>query len=421
MLERFKVKITLLWVKVIRIRHYMMISRIFTFSFIAISAVTIGVTSASAQYDSVPAFNAGVWSIKKTALSQTRGLGHLQLPCVMSSTFDNGFIMRMSGGGNKIMAMAIDFRQNVFRQGRKYDASIVMGSGAKQNISATAFAENILIFNLRKISDFYGMLSSGQTMQLNVDGNIMNFNMGSMGQNITDMEQCYAPGSKPATTQMASVDGKKEPSVGSKWNENVTPLPVEQTRGGPVPSTNSNMRWTAKSGDDVRDTLQRWSRQAGVTLDWQADNNGSVAGDIAVNGTFEDAVQTLMAQNAAALGVDANLMSAGAPQTIVPAPRAMTIDTPPMSAGSAGFTAVPGSSLKAVLQSWSKKEGVDLVWQASEDFRVKQAVNQSGSYEAALQALLTPYQNDGYRPAAHLNNDPSTGIRTLMVDSTRVR
>ena len=57
------------------------------------------------------------WQVTKTSLAQARGLQNVRLPCLMTSEFDNGFIVRLSGGGGNILAMAIDFRQRLFKPG----------------------------------------------------------------------------------------------------------------------------------------------------------------------------------------------------------------------------------------------------------------------------------------------------------------
>jgi hypothetical protein len=72
------------------------------------------------------------------------------------------------------------------------------------------------------------------------------------------------------------------------------------------------------------------------------------------------------------------------------------------------------------LDAWSRKEGVEFVWQANQGFGVKKTVHSNGRFEDAVTSLLQQYSNDTVHPTAQLNTDPATGRRTLFVQSTRI-
>ena len=109
---------------------------------------------ASAMAD-VPVFApAAGWDVNAGQLSNVRGLKPMKLPCVISTEYDYGFVVRFSGGGSKMLALAIDFRQDVFKQGRQYDAMISIGGGYVKQVKASAFTPSTLIFNLRPLGDF---------------------------------------------------------------------------------------------------------------------------------------------------------------------------------------------------------------------------------------------------------------------------
>jgi len=73
-----------------------------------------------------------------------------------------------------------------------------------------------------------------------------------------------------------------------------------------------------------------------------------------------------------------------------------------------------------LLKNWSKRAGVELHWQANQSFAVRQTVANGGTYESALEAILGQYMNDSVRPIAQLNNDPVSGRRILIIQSSRV-
>ena len=416
----------------------------------------------------VPQFiPSSTWEVSATSLSQLRGMTSVKLPCMMMSRYNNGFIMRLSGGGGNLLAMAIDFRQSIFRQGKKYDAAITLDDSYTERTRATAFSDSVLIFNLRDFSGFYQGIRNAQKIGLDIEGNVMAFALGGVSEGLQRLEACYT-GKTPSSTEIQEVSAKPMgqamgvPQTGN-WEEKVTPTVSKAPRGprGPRELEQTRSVWTAKAGDDLQMTVQQWANKAGVDVAWQADNGGRVVNDISVTGTFEEAVQNLMAQNAAALGIEANMMgggtssaamnpitpsytnysstesayvskplddnmSYGAPTSITPVSQAYQPDygnsqySESNYSASARWNASAGANLEQVLGTWAMAEGVEFIWQANETFAVKHPINANGSFESALQSLLGQFTNDTLRPAAQLNNDPVTGRRILFVESSRV-
>lgn len=395
---------------------------------------------------SVPQFMpTGAWSVEQTFLSKARSLRGIKLPCMMANSYDNGYILRLSGGGGTFLAMAIDFKQNVFKPGRKYDSIVSLSNGYTNRVKATAFSKSVLIFNVRSFSGFYQALQGANSMIVDVEGNPLQFSFGNFIEAIQRLETCFG-GVMPVPMGIPSVGGALAPMpvgmmalpeppapeekstktltpVVPKWDDRVSPKPPLMPSNYSQPS---QMFWEAKAGDDLRMTLERWSARAGVNVAWQSDRGGKVVNDLRVSGSFEDAVQNLMAQNAAAMGLEANLMggqsavaSPSSPQQLAPS-RIGGSSQGMVGRGSVKWNAPAGSSLQQVLSIWSKQVGVELLWEANQGFAVKRSVNTNGSYESALQLLLDQFSNDSPRPAVQLNNDPVSGRRVLLVQSTRI-
>lgn len=409
------------------------------------SSTPVSMTPASPPQIDAPQFiPSSGWSVQPSVFAKVRGLQDINLPCMMASTYDNGYGLRFSGGDNKILAMAIDFRQNVFAQGRKYPAELRLSEGYDRVISGTAFSKSVLIFNMRELGSFYSAVSKAQSMTLNIEDNVMVFRLSGVKNALMNMEKCST--GKAPTTQNASVNDNGEPQP-LMWEDEVTPVPAKVSKEMQEAAMNEMPVWRAKAGDDLKKVLEDWAGRAGVTLDWQATGDAKVANDVRFEGPFQEAVRVLMAQNAAAADLDANMMNA--PDMSVPAPssamrhvRGGAVSVPPATrdpqnlspastyssgrmgvsegGASARWSASAGVSLQQILQSWSDKAGVELIWESNQGFAVKRPVRAGGSYEEALQSLLNQYSNEKIRPAAQLNNDPSTGRRTLFVRSSRV-
>lgn len=380
------------------------------------------------------------WALQPNSLSEIRGLTNVKLPCMISNGYDNGFVVRFSGNDSRILAMAIDFRQSVFQRGRQYDATIQLGQDYSHKISGSAFGDNVLIFNLRNLPDFRGTIGRAYNMVLNVEGNRFSFALGDVARGIGDMTRCF----KQQDDQAAGAQTRMKNAAITPDNTAMTPAPVspnwddvptaeKMPTRQPAQATPATQLWEAKAGTDLRQVLAQWSQRAGVELSWQAGGASPLPSDIRVQGSFEDAVQTLMAQQAAAQGFEANLVGSAPqsqvmttqaqPQSLLPsyqADNASPTSAPITGVGSGMWVAPAGSSLRAVLEQWSNKEGVELVWGANHGFAVKQGVNAGGAYEDALMTLLEQYSNDADRPVAQLNNDPVSGKRTLFIQSSRV-
>lgn len=400
----------------------------------------------AAQGQDIPVFTpTSAWAVGSTELSNVRSLRSVNLPCVISTEYDNGFVVRFSGGGRQLLAMAIDFRQNVFEPGKKYNAMLSVGDAYSKQVSATGFTASTLIFNLRPLKDFYSVVKGAGDIELDIDGNIMKFTLGQIGESYDDLESCYAGGdAKPVT-----------PMPGAQQNASVQPLKKDDMVAQPLPQSFDEIvqkadaqsgaqerpsqilprvsrmmdesprmmpmaqaQWSAKAGEDMKAVLSRWSMKAGYDLQWQADQGGKVTQDIQSNGSFEDAVAQLMAQNGAASAYvktpEGTQKDLGTSATLSPMPIVPVQATVP--ALRSEWSAKPGASIQQVLDQWGAKAGVAVVWQSYMNIPVRDEVKVSGSFEQAVQSLLDQYADDPERPLAQLNTDPDTGARTLTMN-----
>jgi len=396
------------------------------------------------------------WTVKPAVTGNMRDLKGLKLPCMMMVEYDNGYVMRLSGGDNQLMAMAIDFRQSAFVQGRKYQAKMMVDGANVGTVQATSFSENALIINTRKIDGLYQTLSAGQKMTLDIEGNKFEFQLGNIREAANRLEACYSGDTGISTAGMPKALGGPQSIIPNEQSNTSSPVNItwNETRdaitnkSGSVSMPASQPRrakpdqvWRARKGDSLKATLTRWADQAGVAVDWQADMEGAVVQDMMLTNGFENAVQSLIAQNAAATGIQADLrgdvMNAGAgnvsrmPTPLLPAstapvasqPRVSTLSrsTPSRaSMSNANWRAAQGDNLRLALQNWSKRAGVELHWDANQSFAVRQTVTRDGTYEDALRSILEQFTNENVRPIAQLNSDPSTGRRILIIQSSRV-
>ncbi len=373
-------------------------------------------TALSTPAMAMPAFQpTGAWQVGAAQLPNTRGLEGMSLPCVVSNEYDNGFTVRFSGGGQQILAMAIDFRQDIFRPGRKYSALLSLGDTYAKQVTGSAFTANTLIFNLRGLEDFYKVAAKAPEMELNIAENVMTFTLNGLGASYSSLEQCYSGmEAMPEPVPQAPVAAKMDEIVAQTLPQSMNDImrAGDAASAAPTPITPAaNVRiseWNATAGEDIQTVLYRWADRAGYDLKWDAQQGGAVAQDVAFNGNFEDAVSQLLAENSAAGSLKSRIDNGSSKQSISRANN-----------NSGNWTAAQGASMENVLNQWAAKAGVTLVWKASINAPVKQAVTMSGPFEAAVQVLLDQYMNDSARPLGSLNVDPATGVRTLTISMDR--
>lgn len=435
-----------------------------------------GAAHAQAQPGAIPEFiPSSPWVIGESGMGQARGLP-MKLPCMMVNQFDNGFVVRFAGGGGQLTAMAIDFRQNVFAPGMRYPAALYTDNGFGGAVQGSAFNGSTLVFNLRDIGDVYNAMRSARGFGLSMGQNDLRFSLSNFSQGLNNLEGCYGGGAAPSAAQQQnaaiapaapSYDFNQQPTTlaeiqqGADDETNSAGREVYIKRGqtqaqsaGPRMNVGAAMKstgeqqpsraamgsamgaWNARAGESLQDVIGRWATTAGVDLQWQASNGGGqVAQDFNHNGSFNDAVSALLAENAAASGLKSHYDSGTSPRANPPTyvadapPMAMeprTSDADPTSAYAQGVSgkggqwrAPKGGSLQATLQQWAAQSNVELLWYATGGYKVKNDINQGGTFETALQTILQSYENDNNRPVAHLNTDPQTGRKVLVVESDR--
>lgn len=109
-------------------------------------------------------------------------------------------------------------------------------------------------------------------------------------------------------------------------------------------------------------------------------------------------------------------MEAPPPSNLVPADQALSSTPAPQ------WRALKGSSLREVLALWALDNKVELIWNADEQYRVKQTLSLNTSFEGAVETLLKQFEPDFpspgvRRPVGQLYVDPAEGKRVLVIKS----
>ncbi len=216
---------------------------------------------------------------------------------------------------------------------------------------------------------------------------------------------------------------------------------------------NYTQSWRARKGENFRDVLRRWSERENTELMWASPDNPIIAKDFSFFGKYQDAVARLMATNvggalhsqyrseglAPTMMTPASIVTTNNVQVEQPAAPMPLIESPlnnrtaaqqqeRVPNSSQPFIPAPqkistetrwlgltGAPMSEVLKVWSEDAGVALVWQAERDYAMRSSVSKVGTYEEAVYAVLSQYNDSPVRPVGEMYRDPSTGQSYLIV------
>jgi hypothetical protein len=374
---------------------------------------------AAAGAEGVPTFTpVSGWSVAQAQVSSAAVQSGTKIPCIMSGEFDNGFVMRLSGGGGSVMAMAVDFRQNVFVKGRKYTAMVSLGDEFVKQVEATAFAQNTLIFNLRPVESFYAEVAQQKTMDIVIDNNRFRFAMDGVATQLAALESCYT-GEAPETQNAMLEAPAIQPSAAAEESDVAQDYTLQPEiaaqqmprnfddivqQGGGVPrGPDEYAAQPNEAKDPYAQDLAR-PTQPSMTAAPAAntavmDNSQRLAKR--VSKTMDD-VQQPQASPYATAYQDPAYNPSMSGNLVTPYPsdnrQAATAVSPYPKAGGGVFAATPspsyewqafaGEDVRSVLARWSDKAGYDLQWDSKNGGVVSSNLNLNGDFKSAVDQLL---------------------------------
>ncbi len=114
-----------------------------------------------------------------------------------------------------------------------------------------------------------------------------------------------------------------------------------------------------------------------------------------------------------------NSTSSDYPDTVASAPTQQEIS---VKASVADMTtrmtwkAAPGSTLREVLEGWSKVAKVDLQWMTPYDYPINNTFMYEGTFQEALSSILSSYSRENPKPRGKLYPNAPTGPSVLMIN-----
>lgn len=275
----------------------------------------------------------GAWLVGPTTLADGSDIETGGMPCVMVNKFSNGSELRFSGGGEEILALALNVGTPTFDVKQSYLITIGFEGQESINLPAEAFSEDTVVVGTEPGKAFYKFLKEKPSMTLKLGTSVMEFSLLGVSHGLKRLEDCYKPlPEAPAKESIKAVEAPVLPATGIKKLDEVTAQKVDELRkeitgnavptptemkepvqppplkdakprdilspGTAAPTTGEGqqMRWRAMKGSDLQSTLDLWAQSMKARVIWKAGRSFSLPESMVLQGTFEMAVEAVLAR-----------------------------------------------------------------------------------------------------------------------------
>lgn len=387
-------------------------------SLLMLASVTLFSSPVWAQEDVAPELLApsGAWLVGPTTLtdgSEAEGSG---MPCVMVNKFSNGSELRFSGGGEEILALALNVGAPTFEINQSYLITISFEGQAPIKLPAEAFSEDTIVVGTEPGKDFYKFLKEKPSMTLQLGTSVMEFSMLGVPHSLKRLEECYKPQpASPAPAATASiaapVPAPNATATGIKKLDEVSAQKVnelmDEITGNALP---------AVPATPVRAVPVEKAPEAAV----------SKSADVPA----AEKAPPRPAPQPQIQPAPAPLPEAAAPEpTPTPAPQSSFKDAKPRDILSPGTPApvtgegpqmrwrvMKGANLQSTLDVWAESTKGRLIWEADKPFSMPESMAMQGTFETAVEAVLARFPRGQARPIGKIYTDPTNGQKVLVIE-----
>ena len=402
------------------------------------------------------------------------------IPCIVTNQFNNGYGFRFSGGGGRLLAVAIDFGQAQFTKGHDYDVEIDIPGTMFQIVPARAHDEKTLLLGFKTFPDIYPALKNAKTMNLKVGENAgAAFTLVGLGEGFARMEACYKGDNSPLANAARTTQGEQmppgvfeiksnsgdaiilpkasapsrdvpapalpQPTMGGNQNAQngggLTPMPGEETVTADARIDANTIETLLNRAAD--DNARAYVEAAGILAKAKAGENKGRA--LAERG-IEPVRTTAPTPPAASIPLDRTAtakpkeVSTGhelAKNWSDPTVKRANVgdiirgETATRTAGGTNaaaesamatghrWAAVKGNDLKAVVETWGAQQGLSVIWMADRSYTIQRSVNFQGPMNGALLRLLEQFDSEAQRPIGRIYNDPTAMGQVLVIETDR--
>ena len=147
----------------------------------ALVAMSSGAQAQDAGEPELYFYPAAAWEVSKN-----------EAMCSIGTTFNNGYIMRLSGDELWVDSMDVNFKQDIFNPDQSYVVGMSVPGVKNKKFQAQPASSRTLSVGLRKQKEFYKDMRDASVLDLNIDGNEFRFYMTGFANAAEKFERCMA-------------------------------------------------------------------------------------------------------------------------------------------------------------------------------------------------------------------------------------
>lgn len=354
------------------------------------------------------------WLVGPSLVADTDATRGLHVPCIMVNQFSSGHSVRFSAGGEKVYAIAIDYRQRLFNKAELYDVELGVGNSFDAVVSALAYNTDTLLISMQGFPDFYDALKTSKTMFIKHGDDVVDLALAGVPEGLERVEACYSDSVKNSSAQAAA------PSASQGGLGDITPMPGEVGASADASAT-AAVPSVAPMMPQVEDSVEEHQQEVDALIDdllqVSADTPKTGSVDKIVKGGPVAVTGGRLARTWASPDLQDTLPAPAAP------PRANEHARVPQSDPVANqvrtWRAIRGSSLREIIDVWAQKENVRVVWMAGEEFTIQESMSVQGKFEDAILTVLNQFGEENARPVGKIYVDPQFNQKVLLVEAKK--
>lgn len=167
-------------------------------------------------------YPAGPWASGHTNHEEN---GLPRQSCYLSTSFNNGFTLQITGSSDWVQAIEIDFKQDIFEIGSAHKVNLNVPGLNTRNINAQAVSPSILSLDVSNTGNFYTDMRNSAVLDFQLDDNAFRFYMVGLSNTAPEFEKCMARSTVMKTSNRAPV-----PVVHEVEKASAKPVTAEQRR-----------------------------------------------------------------------------------------------------------------------------------------------------------------------------------------------
>ncbi len=371
----------------------------------------------------------GAWLVGPATLADGSDAEAGGMPCVMVNKFSNGSELRFSGGGEEILALALNVGAPSFEVNQSYLITIGFEGQAPINLPAEAFSEDTIVVGTEPGKDFYKFIKEKPSMTLHLGTSVMEFSLLGVPHSLRRLEECYKPlpasAAPVATPAAASTPSPNAAATGIKKLDEVSAQKVDELLGEitgnalPPAPTAATTTASAPTVPAPAAPVAAVSKSADVPVEEKAPSRSATPPQI------QPAPAPLPEPKTATPAEPAPEPAPAA----APAPQPSFKDAKPRDILSPGAAApvtgegaqmrwrvMKGANLQSTLDVWAESTKGRLIWKADKPFSMPESMAMQGTFEAAVEAVLARFPRGQARPVGKIYTDPANGQKVLVIE-----